>query len=341
MVVGLLYRRLALALAFAVTGCAAPWAGSTPAVRLVDGTRSSASRSFLYVASSGGRGTITVYQTGTQRRLSTIKSGPAFPRSILVDASGTLYVPYWGGIRVFSGRDKTFERTIITGTSAPFALALDAQQNLFVANNNGAPDGSVSVYSPGGRRLSRRIVNGIAQPVALTFDKDENLYVANRPLDSVPPSIAIFRKNASKPVRTVRAGVATPYAIAVDAKETLYVLNGGNVEVYPARRTYPSQTITSGIQSAHALAIDGSGKLYVGNAGSVTVYQPGSTIVYRTLKVPAQTTALAFDGDGRLYVATAMRRGTVFVYTSNLRPMLKIGASQGVRNPNSIALGVY
>lgn len=329
-----------IALLLAFTGCSVPQGAATPTVASIDNASAGAKRSYLYVAGSTSRGSVTMYQTGSQRRLLTVKCGPTFPRSIVVDASGRLYVPYWGGIGVFSGRNKTLERTITTGTSAPFALALDAQQNLYVANNSGEPDGSVSIYSPGGRRLLRRITNGIAQPVALAFDKDENLYVANRPLDSEAPSIAIFPKGARKPVRTVKAGVATPYAIAVDAKETLYVLNGGNVEVYPARSTSPSETITSGIVSAQALAIDGSGKLYVGNAGSVTVYEPGSTILYRVLKVPTQTTALAFDDGGRLYVATAMRKGTVFVFTSNLRPMPKIGKSQGVSNPNALAVGV-
>src|SRR5690242_17379900 len=63
-------------------------------------------QSFLYVANAARRGTVTIYRTGGKKRQATVQTGPAFAGSIVVDASGRLYVPYWGGISVFSGRDR-------------------------------------------------------------------------------------------------------------------------------------------------------------------------------------------------------------------------------------------
>jgi sugar lactone lactonase YvrE len=292
--------------------------------------------SFLYVENFADSPTVTVYRVGSKYRQLRLTIPRIYnTHNIVVDDTGTLYVAESDAIEVFSGPNKS--ASYIQDINGPSALALDSEQNLYVAD----AAGGIEVFSPGGKQLLRTIADGVQAPSAMIFDSEDNLYVANGPLNG-NASVTIYPKGASDPSETITYGIATPRALAVDANQTLYVLTGTSVKVYPSGSISPSETIRSGIKMGEALAIDRGGKLFVGGESRVTVYKPGSTAIYRTLQEPTQTTALAFDGSGRLYVATQgpHKGGGVFVYRpGSTSPELRIAQNQGVHNPIALAIG--
>ncbi len=63
--------------------------------------------------------------------------------------------------------------------SAPYNIAIDAEDNLYVANLNGKFANTVSEFAKHTANVMELISQGIAQPTAIAFDAAGNVYVAN------------------------------------------------------------------------------------------------------------------------------------------------------------------
>lgn len=184
--------------------------------------------SFLYVENFADSPTITVYRVDSKYRQLRMAIPRIYnTRSIVVDDNGTLYVTESDAIEIFSGQNKS--ASYINDINGPLALAVDSEQNLYVANEAGG----IEVFSPGGKQLLRTITDGVEAPSAMIFDTEGNLYVANGPLNG-SASVTIYPKGTSDPSETITDGIVAPRALAVDANHTLYVLTGHNVKVYPS-----------------------------------------------------------------------------------------------------------
>ena len=297
----------------------------------------------LYVENLARHPTVTVYRVGTEQlRLTIPISRPLCGASMVLDNMGTLYVATVGAIAVFSGPKKSASY-ITQGINQPSALALDSEQNLYVANETGG----VEEFSPGGKQLLRTITDGVETASALAIDSTDNLYVANWPR-SGSPSVTVYLNGASDPSETITDGVVKPRVLAVDSKQTLYVSNGNNVTAYSLGSVSPSETLTFpyGVEPGTALAIDKYGRLFVGGKSSVAVYKPGSAAVYRTVNQITPINALATDRGGRLYTANSTHKhngkseGGVWISPPGyLQPTLRIGQKGGVRDPIALAVG--
>jgi sugar lactone lactonase YvrE len=118
---------------------------------------------------------VYVFKVGSLELLRTI-TGIRSAAAIAVDSIGRLYVtstPFTysgyqtGWVTVYAPGGTKVIRKITDGIDVPKAVAVDADDNVYVAN---AWNSSVTVYSPGGAKRLRTITSGIALPVFLSFN---------------------------------------------------------------------------------------------------------------------------------------------------------------------------
>jgi DNA-binding beta-propeller fold protein YncE len=119
-------------------------------------------------------GSVNVYKTGSLTLLRTIPDIKA-PAAIATDSIGRLYVtsipfnrqgyqPGW--VSVYPVGHAKPVRKITEGIDVPKAVAVDAGDNVYVANTWG---NSVSVFGPGGAKRLRTITDGAEGPDFLAF----------------------------------------------------------------------------------------------------------------------------------------------------------------------------
>ncbi|MBV8531851.1 MAG: SMP-30/gluconolactonase/LRE family protein, partial [Candidatus Eremiobacteraeota bacterium] len=150
--------------------------------------------------------------------------------ALALDAAGYLYAitgDFSVGVYAPSSRDLV--RTISNGVGWPYALATDAQGDLYVANGE---SNTVTVYPPGGRKPSLTIGQGINDPASIALDAQGNLYVANL----FGNTVTVYAPDGSL-LRTITAGVSGPEAVALDKNGDLIVGDanlgyGKSVSVY-------------------------------------------------------------------------------------------------------------
>ncbi len=116
----------------------------------------------------------------------------------------------------------------------PWGMALDAQGNLYVANQGA---NQVLKYGPNLNQLTCcTIAAGLAAPTAVAFDSKHNLYVSNSGNSTITEySMPGGAQIAS---RTLAYGISAPKWLAIDGVDDIWVNNGfQNVNVYSADET--------------------------------------------------------------------------------------------------------
>ncbi len=214
----------------------------------------------------------------------------------------------------------------LTGLYAPFPIAIDAQQTIYVADygkdGDKHLDTSVTEWNAKHSGPIRTVTAGIAYPIAIAVTSAGRLYVANN-FGGKAGTVTVYAKHAVKPLRTITKGVEAPSAVRVDASGYVYVANpgslcpgGGSVAEYPPHAGGPAVVI-KGLCQPSQLVIDSSDDLYVNGsdyANDVGEYAPHSTTVLRTLSLPSpwNVSAITLDPLGDLYVAAHENIGSDF-----------------------------
>ncbi len=171
-----------------------------------------------------------------------------------------------GSVSVFAPGHTTPLRTLI-GVNSPVALAVDANNTIYVAN---AGNNTISVFQLGHTTPSYTLT-GVKDPTALALDAQGDLFVA----ESGSNTVAEYARGHTMPTALL-TGVQQPSALAIDAHGYVYVANDD--------------------QNAGA---------YLGNGSTISVFAPGQTTPLRMLTVPSDSvpSALVFDKQGDLFVA--------------------------------------
>jgi hypothetical protein len=235
-------------------------------------------------------------------------------RLLAFDSSGNLYVvdAPSNDLVVYAPGSAVPSRTISNGVSTPSAIALDAQDELYVVNYN-----DVTEYAAGSSTVSTTYTTGLSYPADIAIDTARGwMYVESY----VNNSIIVYALGDNVPARTITSGIGYPYGIALDAGGTLYVGNADNNSTDNQVTTYavgtstiahtfdlgPNTLLTAAYQGG--VAVDSAGTLcvalttyaYCGNASQGLV----STISgFPFLLNHAYAPAMTFDSVGRLYVA--------------------------------------
>jgi DNA-binding beta-propeller fold protein YncE len=119
---------------------------------------------------------VYVFEAGSLTLLRTI-TGIRSAAAIAIDSIGRLYVsstPFTthqgyqpGWVTVYPAGGTKALRKITEGIDVPKAVAVDREDNVYVAN---AWNSSVTVYSPGGTKRLRTITDGVSGPEFLAFN---------------------------------------------------------------------------------------------------------------------------------------------------------------------------
>lgn len=259
------------------------------------------------------------------------------PRNVhaLAASSEELFVANHGTVTVYAANGKLL-RKITAGLSAPAALAIDANRNLYVANPGNS---TVTVYAAGGTTLVRTISNGISQPRALAFDRKGNLYVGNKGTGNGTGTVTVYAPKQQLPTRTIVH--VDPHVLTFDRFDRLYVGNPGfnEVFVYEPQSTTPYRVVHTH-NGPLAINVGGNEFLYCVNNNSVTVYVPRATTptsrITEGINLPSTLARFA----NMLYVANwgvIPTQSSVTVYNLKNLALTKTIRS-GIGNPLALAV---
>jgi len=276
---------------------------------------------------SGGADSLTVYAAGSNGNVAptaTISGGATgleLPFGVAIDSSGNLYVVNPGSavggvdsLTIYpsgSSGNTAPSATISSDTEieAPFGIALDASDNIYVADAGSAFGGvdSVSIYPYGtyANEPPVAVISGdntlLNFPAGIALDSSGNIYLAN----------ATGGYDGS--------GSVTQYAPLKN--------KSGTLNIAPTAVIAGDDTgDLTGFNFPDGVVVDSSGNVYVANAtggpdgiGSITIYPAGSngnvaptaTISDNPSCAPCDNTELAIpygialDFSGNIYVANA------------------------------------
>jgi sugar lactone lactonase YvrE len=257
-------------------------------------------------------------------------------------------------VDVYSPTSAAPVRTIATGISLPSAMAFDAKNDLWVANQSAA---TVTEYAAGTATLAFTVASPAgSSPLAIAFDKSGSLYVA----DTSPAggSIEVYQPGSTTPARTITAGIKYPAGLTFDADGNLWVANSsGSVTAYAPGSTEVLYTISKGIANPTAVAIGtlpspanaasaSRASIVVANDGSPVPSLTEYAYATRKLKLAMKAAwtgtygALAFapgSGPRHLFAANKLQSGagSVAVYGTGRKPVATI--TKGVRGPSGFA----
>ena len=296
--------------ALSITACSSGSTSSTP-------TPTPASQ-VLYFVADATTNSLTAYPLTANgnvtptRSLSGAATGLGYPRRIVIDATGNVYVANAPGaanphsITVYAptaNGNATPIRSITggnTGLTGVNGLALDnTGTNLYAVNcglcfDSSGVDGILiwPAGTTGNIAPSNTITGGntgLSTPTGITFDAAGDLLVAN----SATNTITTYAPGASgnvAPTATL-GGAATlmdsPECVRTDSANLIYVCNNNNssITVYAAGASgnaAPMRTLSgaaTGLTNPTSVSFDMTGNMYVANPGAntITVYAPGAT----------------------------------------------------------------
>ncbi len=154
-------------------------------------------------------GWVSVYDAGRRRPSRVINNGIGLPIGLALAPNGDLVVlnGLFDGsydVTVYPAGESAPSLTITAGLQRCTAIAVDADSNIYVANDKDKrTHGSVTMYLSGQTTVSRSIETGVTFPAALAFDGSGRLYVANSP-DKEASTLVVFAAGSSVPLHTYR-----------------------------------------------------------------------------------------------------------------------------------------
>jgi hypothetical protein len=173
--------------------------------------------------------------------------------------------------------------TITDGVDGPGGLALDAQNTLYVANNN---NGTVTAYPFGSTSPSLTLHDRLSFATDVAVARNGDVYVANR---GSKPGIAVFKPGQNTVARYITSQlIAKPESIFFH-RDTLYI-SDDNTGV--SVRSRGGKIVSLGLQGLGAitsgLALDErNGALYVGDNSNnvIHVFPKGSVTAAYSLPI--------------------------------------------------------
>jgi uncharacterized repeat protein (TIGR01451 family) len=271
--------------------------------------------------------TVTVTQAGsgyTAMPVPAPDSGHLEPgmaaNSVAVDGQGNEYVAYSGGqVWEYNGT-YPYAFPLFSGLNNPEGIALDGQDNIYVADTY---NNAIKEWSPSTKQVSI-LVSGLNSPAAAAVDGEGNVYFA----DTGNNAIKEWNAATLQVTTLVSSGLNQPNGIAVDLLGNVYIADTGNNAIKQwSAATQLVTTLVSGLNSPNGVAVDGQGNLYIADTGNNVVEKwfqaTGQLAEYWTQQaglfgdyVPAKPHGVAVDTQGNLYlVLPGLPPGTVYEFS--------------------------
>lgn len=196
----------------------------------------------------------------------------------------------------------------------PYGVAVDADGNVFVADNNNSSVYMENLQSDGSY-VETEIGSGFYKPNSVAVDGAGNVYVA----DFGGVYMETLQSDGSYLQASLGSGWSRPAGIAVDGSGNVYVadLDAGVFKLALSNGSYLQSSIGSGFALPKGVAVDRNGNVYVSDFGNLYSYKGGSisgNVYKETLSDGLYTQSaigsdwltpygIAVDGNGNIYVA--------------------------------------
>jgi hypothetical protein len=239
-------------------------------------------------------------------------------------------------------RNPPLAGVIIDGIDSASGLYVDANQDLYVANEGG---NTVTVYPPRSLRPSMTYTQQLVAPSFVVTDNAGNVAVSS----FQSARVVVFAPGQSKPQRILPTITAESDGLAFDSAGNLYVAIQGNgiadIEKFPPNST-KGRRLGMRLQDPQGLFIDGSGSFIVVEDGSnvqdvIAVFPPGSTKPSKTIDVDYAPFQLAVTAGPRQTAYLSNRWNSLVLsgpYPLRKFTTVKIKRSQRLRRARGLAV---
>ena len=262
---------------------------TAPAVK--DLAPSQAGLTPLYVSDSASA-VVDKYPAGVGARVPAplALSGVAQPAALAADASGDLFVvDLNNAVSIVEFTPAGTQRTLKTSAVAPLAIAVDNQDNLYVAD---PPTSRVlEIDTSTGQETVFAAGAGFNKPGGVAVDTAGDVYVADTGNNRV---VRVSPTGAFSTVAT--PALNGPSGVAVGSAGDLYIADTGNDRVIHIPPAGPATTIGANLDEPTAVAADDAGNVAIINQGSnnTSVVEVTPTLTQTTLSTH-YSTGIAFQ----------------------------------------------
>jgi hypothetical protein len=242
--------------------------------------------------------TVTIYRADQQdpSPIETLTNGIVAPRSLWIDAAGTLYVandfgnnnPYSDTVTEFAPGSRAPDK-VLTGLIFPGAVAVDSRGTVYVQDES-----AIEIFEHGSTTPTRTITGTGNGANALAVDDHDNVYAliptARGQNENCYSYVVRIPRGASQGSRIGVSAKGCGYGLAFDARENLYLAyygdnNVSKIDVFHKNAHTPFRRITRGLAAPFEMAFGPDGSLFVpnDNSNAVTVYPSGGNTPMNTI----------------------------------------------------------
>ncbi len=189
---------------------------------------------------------------------------------------------------------------ISQGLNLPYAVALDSQGNLYIADTG---DNEIKQWSAATQQINPLVSTGLNAPHGVAVDGSGNVYIA----DAYNNAIKEWTASTQQVVTLVSSGLNFPLGVAVDAQGNVYMADFGNnaVKEWSALTQQVTTLVASGLKNPTGVAVDSFGNVYIADFGDSAIKewnpinQSVTTLASSGLSFPNSVT---LDGGDNLYL---------------------------------------
>src|ERR1035437_3626825 len=238
------------------------------------------------------------------------------------------------------------------GFSAPAAVGVDANGNLYVADTG---NNAVKEVAPDCILASCAVTlgSGFSRPSAVAVDGSGNVFVADTGNHAVKEMLAVNGSIPASPtINTLGSGFSSPAALAVDQSGNVFVVDTGSntVKEILSAGGYASVRTLSSFSSPSGVAVDASGDVFVTDSNNDVVEEMvavgGSIPASPTIKTLAsgfnRPAGVAVDASGDVFLADSgngVVKELVAVNGSIPASPVVIAFGTGLGTPTDVTLG--
>ncbi|HTT63609.1 MAG TPA: BACON domain-containing carbohydrate-binding protein [Bryobacteraceae bacterium] len=182
------------------------------------------------------------------------------------------------------------------GLSKPYAVALDAAGNLYVAD---AWTNTIEQWSPVTQQMTPLVSSGLNRPHGVALDGQGNVYIAdtyNNAIEEWNPGTGL--------TTLISSGLNAPMGVAVDVQGNVYVADYGNNAIEQWNAAAPQLTKVADAGNPTGVAVDLLGNVYFADFRNNAIRQWSPTTGVTTLVSDGLSfpNAVAVDGQGNVYL---------------------------------------
>ena len=234
-------------------------------------------------------------------------SGIQAPGAFALDSSGNIFFIVGTGVQELLAPDYTTVKSIGGNFTAPLAIAVDSDENVFVTDI--VTDSVYEMVAEGGYATVKTLAGLFVFAAGVTVDRQGNVFVADVDGNQVYEIPAAGGYSA---IQALGSGFDHPYNVAVDASGNVFVTEpepGTLKEILAAGGYAAVVTLASGFDNPTGLAIDGAGNIILADTDDAAVDILSAASGYVGIdKVISGfpldfPTGLAVDGAGNVFVS--------------------------------------